>query len=899
MVGSVAVVGEKVLQNIATPTFVDALQGQVAGLNIYSGSGDPNSIASTSIRGVNSINAGTTPLYILDGAPISSSMFTTLNPNDIQNITVLKDAASVAIYGSRAANGVIVITSKKGSNETKPSVAVSAKYGWSQMVEDNVTMMNSQQYIEFRDKINQPVKDDVRDLVKKYGISTNWRDVIFDSHAPTYSVDATVSGGGEVANYYLSLNHYDQDGIITSSGMSRETLRSSLNIKVNDWLRVGMQSNLGFTKYDTNSAVTDSKLYIDNPMIAARRALPYDDPYYYTIDEKGNLIRGEKALYYHYSGYTTPDYSTQIAVRDRNKLTLNANIYQQITPIDGLILRAQQSIDAAELRIGGYKKPFYSYETPMGDLIGDPDPDTGQRVGVLQKGWNTQSFNRYYQFTSTNTAEYRFSLADQHNFTFLAGEETIYSNENGFGVSTSGQTDIRQTLLTQGTDIVIADDVSQVLNTVSFNSWFLKADYDFDNKYYLQGSYRRDGSSKFADGHRWSSFWSVGAMWNAKKESFLENVEWLNEAQARISYGTTGNSSIPNYQYIGTVGSYDGMYGPTKTPGNGIVSGIGLATPANPDLSWETVYSFDTGLHAKLIDMISVDFDYYYKATKDMLMYIPWSITTGFPGGYGNIGSMENKGFELTVNADLVKTRDFSWTFRANTNYNKNVITELFNNRQYYSEGATSTRLELGHANGEFYLVRYAGVDPADGKQMWYDKNGNLTKQYNVATDAVMMNKSPYAPWTGGFGSSLRWKDLTLSFDVNWVEGKYMMNNDAYFVNNAKFGPSQNLSSSMMDVWTKPGDITMHPGANQEIQFDSRLLENASFMRLKNVTLAYMLPREISKEMGLSSMKFHFTGRNLWTLTNFSGYDPEPLTNMYKFAYPNTRQYEFGVELSF
>ncbi|MDE7116012.1 MAG: TonB-dependent receptor, partial [Muribaculaceae bacterium] len=891
VVGSVAVVGEKQLENIPTATFIDALQGQVAGLSVLSSTGEPGAPSTAMrIRGVNSLQAGNTPLFILDGAPVSSTVFTTLNPNDIQSITVLKDAASVAIYGSRAANGVVVITSKKGAMGEAPKVTVRANYGWSQMVEDGVEMMSSQQYIEFRDKIGIPVTDEVRNLVDKYGISTNWRDEIFRSAAPTYSVDASLRGGSEIVNYYLSLNHFDQDGIVKHSNMRRETLKAALNVKVNNWLRVGLQTNLGYTKYETTSdAVTSDGVSLNNPMVQARTLLPYDSPYYYHFDENGNIVYGDRAARMHYSVNKpySQDFQASIWNRYRTRVTANANLYEQINPIEGLTIRAQQAVDAYDARINWETLPYESFTTPMGDHVGG----NSVPVGSVNTGAEQQSFSRYYSFTYTNTAEYTFNVNDMHNFTVLAGEESIISKTDGFGAFVTGYTDKRTMLLTQGVTVTPSNLTHSIVKE-SFNSLFFKLNYDFDNRYFFEATYRRDGSSKFAPGHRWANFFSVGGMWNAKNEKFLEPVDWLNELNVRISYGTTGNSSINNYLYFGTVGPYANGYGQGQ-------NSWGLSNPANPDLTWETVKSFDVGLHFKVLNILSGDIDFYKKTTTDMLMNIPWSYTTGFGEGTGNIGSMTNTGVDVSLNADIVRTKDWYWGVRANFNYNKNEITELFNGRDYYTLGATGTRYEVGHSAGEYYVVRYVGVDPRDGKQMWLDKNDNITKVFNEERDAVMTGKSLYAPWNGGFGTNLRWKGLALQLDFVWAAKKYMMNNDAYFMNNAAQGTAVNQTVDMLDVWTKPGDITMHPGPSETVQFDDRLVEDASFMRLKNLTLTYSLPSKWMKAARLDNVTFHFTGRNLWTVTKYTGFDPEPSTNMYQFAYPNTRQYELGVEVTF
>jgi hypothetical protein len=294
-----------------------------------------------------------------------------------------------------------------------------------------------------------------------------------------------------------------------------------------------------------------------------------------------------------------------------------------------------------------------------------------------------------------------------------------------------------------------------------------------------------------------------------------------------------------------------------------------------------------------------VDAEFYNKKTENMLMEIPYSYTTGFDSGWGNVGAMVNRGVDLEVIVDLLKNKKFNWSVKANFNYNHNEITELFDGRDEFALPNYGLMYKVGHDCGELYQVRYAGVDPRDGKQMWYDKNGNLTKTYNEEEDAVLIGKSTHAPYTGGFGTNFAWNGFSLSADFTWAEGKYMINNDNYFLENSNQGTSINQTTRMLNIWSQPGDITDIPKYGEEIQFDSHLVENASFLRLKNVTLQYTLPRQWIKNSGLSNVNLFVIGRNLLTWTKYRGYDPEPDSNLVKFNYPNTRQFVFGVEVSF
>lgn len=893
VVGSVAVVGNETFENTPSTNFVDALQGQVAGLNIYSSTGEPMSTpSSVAIRGINSMNASTAPLYILDGAPVTSSVFNTMSPSDIENVTVLKDAASVAIYGSRAANGVIVITSKKGKYGEKAKVSLRANYGWSAMVEDQVEMMNSQQYIKFRDIIGASVAPEIRELVDNYGISTNWRDEMFDDHAPMYSLEGTVQGGGESFSYYLSLSHYDQQGIIEQSGMRREALRVSIDSKVNNWLKIGFQGNLGYAKYQTNwvsdGARADNANYTNSPIMFARVGLPYDSPYYYTFNDNGDIVYGDKALYLHYWGNTAPGYSFKYSGGNDNRVTANLNLYQQITPIKGLTIRTQQAMDAYDNRGTSTNLPKPIFTTPMGDTYNPGVTQAQQAAGKTQTdGSAGESFSRYYAFTYTNTAEYRFTVAEKHNLSALIGQESIITRSRGFSVNTRGHYNPAMMTLGNGTSIRISDVNSSFSETV-MNSYFLNVSYDYDNRYFFDGAYRRDGSSKFAPGHRWSNFYSLGAMWNIKGEKFLENVNWLNDLKLRVSYGTTGNSGIGAFDYYGAV------VNGTPYGGNGttVVSGT-----TNPELSWETVRSFDVGLAFSVLNnRLSGSVDFYKKKTCDMILDIPYSYTQGISGAPGNIGAMTNTGVDVELRGEIFRNKD--WYVGARFNYNKNQLTELFDGQSEYKLPNYGLDYKIGHSPFEFYQVRYAGVDPRDGKQMWLDKNDNLTKVWSE-DNAVLTGKSYIAPYTGGFGLDARWKGISVSADFMWAAEKYMISNANYFTQNASFASQLNQDVKMLNIWQKPGDVTDIPAFGEEVQFDSRFLEDASFLRMKNITVAYSLPQSWMRAVKMENVTFHFTGRNLWTVTDFSGYDPEPQINNIKFFYPNTRQYEFGVEVTF
>lgn len=891
-VGAASVVGTAQLENTPSSNFVDALQGAVPGLGIFSNTGEPSSSPTNiNIRGYSSIYYDVTPLFVLDGSPVSSAVFTALNPNDIENITVLKDASATAIYGSRAGNGVIVITSKRGKFGEQSKVTIRANYGWSAAVNSGIEMMNSAQYLKFRDDMTEAfgsprLQGVQRDLIEKYGIDTDWRDEMIKDNAPTYSFDATIRGGAEKSNYFLSLGHYDQEGLIAKSGLRRESLRASFNADLKPWLRVGFSSNIAYEKYESNSTAAQAgRFYANGPIFQAYYALPYESPYLYSIDDNGKINFGDKSNWLKYSlgGQPNANFVSALDTGSGNQITINATIFEELRPIKGLILRAQQAAYAYDSRSTTRWTATEDYELPMGGFT---------NFGQYTERLAGESFSRMYQFTYTNTAEYNRTFGGMHDMTILLGEEAIINHRNGFGVGTSGQPSNKLMMLTNGTTVIM-DNVSHSAGEYVVNSYFLNGDYNFDERYYINASIRRDGCSMFAPGNRWSTFYAVGLMWNAKDESFLQPYTWIDALQVRANYGSTGNySGLGDFAWHGALG--------TGTNYNGQPT-MGLAKPSNKDLRWEKINQFSAGVNYSFFNRhLHGTVDYYIKDTKDLILPLPYSVTTGWDANDTNIGSLRNSGVDFQIGSDIYRDRDWYVGVKANFNYNHAEITELFNGETEYRLDKYGLVYVVGEDPNQLNTVRYAGVDKRDGKCLWYDKDGNLTKVYSE-DNAVNLGKSYMPSWTGGFGFNASWKGLGIRADFTWAADKYIYN-WAYqqLASNLSFTQG-NQSVKMLDTWTPKNPNGSMPAITEAIQGDSRYLENSSYCRLKNLTVTYSLPQNWLKKVDMSDVIFHFTGRNLLTFNSseFTGIDPEYVGNGVRLQYPNTRQYEFGVEVSF
>lgn len=887
--GSVAAVGGEKIEYTSSANFTDALQGQVAGLSVLSSSGEPSATASIRLRGVNSLTANNDPLFILDGAPITNDVFNALNPSDIASITVLKDAASTAIYGSRAANGVIVLTSKKGKMEQKPTVKISTQYGVANIINSGTKMMNAQQYMKFSEMLNPSLTStpewlEHKNIVTKNGISTNWMDEIYRNNAPTIQLNASLMGGSTNTNYYVSINHMDRQGIEPLSSATRESFRFNEDVRVAPMLKVGVDMNLSYNSTVTNPEQNGSGIYVTNPTVFTRLARPDDAPFDYTVNSDGTINKLGRAVWLTFSkgNFFNPNWMAEFRQRESKTVHLDGSIYEEISPIKGLRIRAVQALAAYDDKHTSLMQPKDPYESPMG-YVADIYADGSSP-------YRTESSDRWYQFTSSNTAEYIFNIDRKHSFNVLAGQESIYSKMDGFSASRNGLSDPRMLLLTNAIE---EPTVSHVISETVFNSLFAQASYNYLEKYFFNTSVRRDGSSRFSEKHRWATFWSVGGRWNMMKESFMEPTKsWLNQLDLKLSYGTTGNSSIGDYVYMGLASSQNVQY-----IGQ---SGLLISQQSIDDLTWESVGQANFGVELRVFNRFTFGLDYYIKKTTDMLLSIPYSYTTGYIQGIGNIGSMSNKGIDLTANVDIINKKDMYWSFYANVNYNKNTVNSLFNGLDEYVITGTGQKLEVGKPFGEFYLVKRAGIDPRDGSQMWYDADGNLTKVFNEDDNAQFTGKKRFAPWSGGFGTTFNWKGFNVSADFSWALGKYAMNNDRYFYENAQYGISYNQSVSMLNIWTKPGDVTDIPAATEEIQMDDHLLENASFLRLKKLSLGYNLPKQwLSPTKFVSNVNLFVTGRNLLTFTKYTGYDPEPDSNVIQFNYPNTREFLIGCEITF
>lgn len=882
LVGSVSSVKGDKVANTPVANVADVLQGKIPGLQVFTSSGEPAAGSTMMMRGVSSFNADTEPLVILDGTPVSSDILNSINPNDIENVVMLKDAASTSIYGSRAANGVMYVTTKRGV-AAKSLVQIRMQGGFSSLAKNpNYQLMGAKEQMAFEEKvwpeltIKGPNADNwlrKKRFVEENNFEFDWMSYAYSNDAPVRGLDASVTGSANGLNYYISAGYLDTEGIAPASRNTRYNFRTNIDSQVNKWLKIGANISLNYQEWDT-SITSWSNGSIDRLIYGMA---PYNAPYEILLNEDGSFKEfGERLDYFDSdhgfsSEYYNPYYSLEKQPYNNTSAGLNGSVYEEIKPLPGLTIKAVQAIDASDYRKTSIILPSYK-----------PIEGNGQR---------SELFSRYYQLTSSNTIEYKFSIDDMHNWVLLAGHESIVAESDGFSVGVVGIKDDRVIMMTAGDMEQVALGGHSLAEEV-FNSFFGRVSYNYDGKYHVDASLRTDGSSHFADGYRWGTFWSLGGMWNLKSEEFMLPYDYINDMRLKASYGTTGNSEIGNYMPYGTIG-VGGQY-------NGQV-GMGIGAASNEGITWETMKTLNVGLSMRLFNRMNIEAEFYNRVTEDMLMEVPYSATTGYGAGWGNVGRMLNRGVDLQFSYDLVQAENMLWSVYGNVSYNHNELLELYGETTDIVDGLTGFRYCVGHSAYEFNVVKFAGVDPRDGAPMWYDIDGNITKNYSDQ-DATWSGMSSIADWSGGFGTSLQWGNLQVIADFSWVGDRYMWVNEKLFTESTyiTIPGSANFAKIMDTIWTEPGQITTIPKKGSPFVLDSSLFSNAAFLRLKNVTVSYNIPGSwFGNGAFIQGARVYAIGRNLLTFTNFIGLDPEYLNNGTQGTYPNSRQYTFGLELSF
>lgn len=869
VVGTVKQISAKEVESRPTANVLDAMQGKVAGVQIYSSSGEPSATPTIRIHGAGSLGASSTPLFVLDGIPMAAGSIVSMNPEDFESITILKDAASTSIYGSRAANGVVYLTSKKGRRNEAPRISIKSQYGVTQLADPSfyTNVFNSEELFDFWLETGFRNQAQIDQLRTNYPHDTKWYEHFYLNNRPMSQTDLSVTGGSEKTAYYFSLGHYTSEGLAYRSGFDRYTLRSNVESDINDWMKFGVNLSLGYDIRETNP-------YGSNQLNRGLALLR--QPFYTPYDDDGNLyydkpIPGLSA--YH------PKYLADNLQAEGKNTQFNPSAFLQLNPVKGLYFRTQTGLEHFTYRSSSRTMASYN------NLFN----------GAVSESWEAGT-----TATITTTGEYRFDLGELHDLSVLVGHEYLKNFRESFNSSSQGQTDDRIMLLGAGPN---SRGVGQSKSEYAYNSYFGRASYTYNDKYFVDGTLRQDASSRFGKDNRIANFWSLGAMWRASNEDFLKDVNWLNLLNIRLNSGTSGNSAIGNYESLALIGTntYDGA------------TGWGISTPGNPVLAWETQLLTTFGIDFRVFNRVTAELSYYDRRTDNMLVDVPYPYTSGFSTITSNVGKLKNSGFDVDISFEVLRGRDYYLTPSLNFTYNKNEVLELFQDNDYWIIPNTGVSWAVGQPVSFFYPV-WAGVNPENGDPQWYLPNEDpdqivvnhqdptkVTTSFNAGDLQQNTGYRRHAPWAGGFGIASGYKGFELMADFSWVSGKYMINNDRYFFENPNQFAGYNQARTVSDYWKQPGDDALFPRYGvQFTQFDSRLLEDASFLRMKNLTLAYNFPRQWMESTGfVRGARLFVVGRNLLTFTNYSGPDPEVDSNLSLGANPNTKQFTFGAQFQF
>ena len=875
--GSVSSMKGETLAAAPVTSIDKALSGKMAGVQVTAASGQPGAASQIRIRGYSSISASNSPLWVIDGIPVvsgdvslmtnTSNQQATINPNDIESITVLKDAAAAAAYGSRAANGVILVQTKSGK-EGKSQFDARAKFGinWLQsdsgfrmMTPDELLSYQRQAIVNAGLNPDDPTGTYYRPESLLSGELTNWMDH-FTRLGKLQEYEITARGGDSKAKYYSSLSYHKNEGVFYGVDYNRFQARINADYNLLKNLTSGVRVNASFTD---QSDIPMQSLYYSNPAWAGLTLLPwipkYDQYGNHNVNISSNSNQNPRA---------TAEYDDQW----QKGYNFNGTMYLRWEPLKNLTLETR---NAAEISYNDSRR----YWNPKSrGSASDPTLQT------------YQSF--LTQYTTSNTITYSNLFNGVHSFRVVGGQEAMtHQYEENYiyapGVdaaipyvntanqaNTEGEYDIsRETLL----------------------SFFGIADYNYDNRYFLQANIREDGSSLFGANRKWGLFWSVSGSWNLSNESFMKDVAPVDLLKIRASYGVNGNNGIAAYRAYGLYGS---------STYNGVV-GMLPSQPSNEDLSWEKNKTWDVGFDFGLFGRIHGTFDVYSRKTEDMLLAVSVPQTTGFGSNTKNIGSMKNSGIEFMIDGDIINSEDFYWNVGFNLSHNKSLILDLGPDVEAINPSSWVTQYRVGHPMYEYYLHDYAGVNPANGEALWYTEDGSITNNYSQSREVFC--GSPEPKLMGGFNTTFAWNGLSLSAFFEYKYGNYVcILNEWSYLNGDGSDLTMNQMASSLNYWKKPGDVGVTPKpiagntTNSDAARSTRFLERGDYLRIKDITLAYNFSERILKPAHLKGLKVYISGLNLYCFNDVNFWDPEMgVTGAGAGVYPLTKSFVGGIEVSF
>ncbi len=891
--GSASVVKADNIEKMPVVSLDQAMAGTVSGLQVSGSSGQPGSAASIRIRGVGSINADKDPLFVIDGVPVqsgdygsfsssSSNLLATMNPNDIESMTVLKDAAAASLYGSRAANGVVLITTKKGK-KGKTKFRFKAEGGISDFATDNIEIVDgdTEREIKHEGLVNyfldrdytlgeaQTLADEnIDDVAPKMDEYNDWIGELFQV-GKNQSYEFSANGGDEKTTFFTSVGYTEQQGVIKGSDFNRISGRLNLDHKATDFVKFG--ANLGISK-SVQNAIPDAGAYYANPFFATRYFLTPSTNIY---NEDGSYNEDIPA-----GRYPNLLKDQGLNVQRNNTFRSMNTAYAQLDLAEGLNFRSTFGLDAVMMDMDRYWSPV-------------------SNDGKVHNGYGEKGHRILTTTTSSNVLNYDKEIG-KHNFNLLAGYE-VEDLSNEFTRATANQyPNVIVTTIENASTPTEAFNYNSSSRMISYLS---RINYDYAGKYYASASFRRDGSSRLNPDVRWANFWSASASWRISQEDFLKDLLWLDDWKIRASFGTNGTlpgSYYDHYRLFGFGNNYDGLPGSV------------LENIPSPDLSWEKSNNFNIGTEISVFEKLKVEAEYFYKRTNDLLMDVRISKTIGLPDGEitKNVGEIENKGFEITLTSTNIRTTDFEWTTALNLSHYANKVIEL-------SGGEDITDnfpfiLREGESINSLYLREWAGVDPATGQGMWYknttDDDGNIISGRETTTSSSEAEKIIVGVTdpdiTGGLNNTIRWKNFDASLLFTFRMGGSTYDGTSYHTENDGRMPYAPIRVSQLDRWQNPGDITDVPryvyGNSTNSNYNSsRRIHDADYIRLKSINLGYTLPSNITSRVNISSARLYASAMNLWTWAAYDGYDPEvDIDGSFGYNLPPVKTVNFGVEIN-
>nr|WP_320037780.1 TonB-dependent receptor [uncultured Bacteroides sp.] len=875
------------LKNIAGTGLNEQIQGQTPGLLVSTTSGTPGSSVFVRLRGTTSINAGNDPLYVIDGVPISSKTLQTIsiggqttnplsdiNPADIESVEVLKDANATAVYGARGANGVILITTKRGKNNSKTKISLDAEYGFSKAAKlwdlatgpDHAQILNEAWVNDGKSYATRPYRP------KEEGGLGNPEDqktydrqslVFRTANVQTYNISA--NGGDAKTSFFIGGGFTSQEAIVKTQDFSRYNFRVNLDHKINNKLSIGTSNSLDYSIRSLSRTANSPKGILQASVHTATLLPIYNEDGSYA---KYGIFDNIVAL---------------INNNDHHAYGLHSinNVYAKWNIKENLSFKSSVSAD-----LNNYHEKRY-FNTQLSD--GQPNGAATDATSIEQT-WVAEQLLNYFT-----------TIHNSHFISLFLGNTVQKRNYQQESINASSfPSDQFKTISSAA--ITSATTSSSSSGLVSF---FGGANYSFNNKYSVDANLRADASSRFGKSNRWAYFPSVGASWRVSQENFIKNLNLFNELKLKASLGWTGNQDIDDFASLG-------LWSGGANYGNS--AGISSSQLSNPDLKWETTRQWNVGLESSfLAGRLSFELNYYDKYTSDLLLNVPIAGKTGFSSTIQNVGAMSNKGVEFEINSTNIDTRDFKWTSSFQISHNENLVEKLPISFSQYSRDWV--RLQQGSPMYSFWLYKQLYVDPKTGNAVYEDVNEDgkiTTADRQIVGDA-------WPTFTGGLRNTLTYKGFDLSVFLYFSVGNDVFNMNRFFQEHGGVrGTNWGLLKSQMKRWQKEGDITDIPRASTVVNSDgsynndfqsSRFLEDGSFLRLRNLTIGYTLSPKALVKAGLSKIRLYASATNLFTITKYSGADPEGNTAADQtngtvqgldFAIPpQPRQFVFGVNLTF